>query len=56
VRVREYDIIRAQLTVMRILTIADFSMADKLQRLEARLAAQRATLPTASRWRALIKD
>ena len=55
-RVRTYDIIRAQLAVMRILTIADISMVDKLQKLEARLALQRETLPSSSRWRALIKE
>ena len=55
-RVREYDLTRAQLTVMRVLTITNISLVDKLQKLENRLALQRSMLPTASRWRALIKE
>jgi hypothetical protein len=55
-RIQEYDRMRAQLAALRILKTDDLRAIEKMQKLEARLAAHVSTLPTGAMWKDWIKE
>ena len=55
-RMRDYDVTRGQLAVLRVLKSDDVKMIDKFKKLEARLAWQAGELPSEPHWRALVKE
>jgi hypothetical protein len=55
-RIQEYDRMRAQLAALRILKTDELRAIEKMQKLEARLAAHVSTLPTGAMWKDWIKE